>query len=145
MLFRPALFGLALALALAPAAAAAQSWIGQINGVNLQVARRPQGRKNAFVVYADYGASPTRQRLQLKCGEVDAATRDVLFCADDLDKYADLEEIKVKVASSINLVFSYEGRDYWCQGSIRGPLFCRVRISGRPGFSPEYRLTNQNR
>jgi hypothetical protein len=130
------MLAVSLALLLYPHRVSAQSWRGTVNGVDIQIARRPQKRTNAFVVYANN--SP----VQLVCGVIDAATHDVLFCADDMKKYANhAKDLKLRVASFYNLRFSYREADYWCEASTEdSPLFCRVRIGQRDFSKAEHKL-----
>lgn len=108
----------------------AQSWRGTMNDVDFQIAKRPQQGINTFVVFAN------RTQLSLTCGVIDSVTHNVLFCADDMGKYANFSrEVTVRYQTYYNLVFSHQKIDYWCEASTGdSPLFCRFR-SGQGGFS----------
>jgi hypothetical protein len=124
-----------------PTGADAQSWSGTVAGVELQIARRDRNQRTGFDVYADRG------KKELRCGRVDAGVgRQVMFCSDDLDKYSSPQAEAIKVSSALNLLFSHDSVDYWCEASTAdSDLFCRLRLSDRgESFSKQtQRVPNQ--
>ena len=120
-----------------------QSWEGTVAGVDIQAAGRPPepgalSSGPSFVVYVQRDLT---HPLRLICGSVDTGTGTVLFCGENLNKYAGRT---VRTANYFNLIFTASGRDYLCVAAKQdSPLFCRVKASSKlifTGNEQEFRL-----
>jgi hypothetical protein len=136
-------FSIALAiyaLLALPSVLDAQSWSGEIGNVDVQIARREGAGSKVFRVYVD------KAKAELKCIRVDTGAGHLVeFCSDDLDKYSSPEIGAIKLASEINLLFSFESVDYWCEAPTPdSDLLCKVRLSGTSKPFPKQTNTLPN-